>query len=75
VWELFHQVPGATLHDRTQGSSLGLGLHISKAIITAHGGRVGVKSAIGEGSIFWFTLPLSAPVSSPVSAVPKGAKK
>ncbi|HZC76246.1 MAG TPA: ATP-binding protein, partial [Ktedonobacterales bacterium] len=59
VWELFHRVPGATAQDRTQGGSLGLGLHISKAIITAHGGRVGVKSAVGEGSTFWFTLPLS----------------
>ncbi len=61
VWEVFHRVPGATVQGGTKGGmkgSLGLGLHISKAIVTAHGGRVGVKSAVGEGSTFWFTLPL-----------------
>jgi PAS domain S-box-containing protein len=74
VWELFHRVPGATAQDRTQGGSLGLGLHISKAIVTAHGGRVGVKSVVGEGSTFWFTLPLSAPVSSPIGAAHIGVR-
>jgi signal transduction histidine kinase len=74
VWELFHRVPGATAQDRTQGSSLGLGLHISKAIITAHSGRVGVKSAVEKGSLFWFTLPLSTPVSGPVSAAHNGVR-
>ena len=59
VWELFHRVPGAAPQRGTQGGSLGLGLHIAQAIITAHGGRVGVKSAVGAGSTFWFTLPLS----------------
>jgi signal transduction histidine kinase len=63
VWELFHRVPGATAQGGKQSGvgqgSLGLGLHISKAIITAHGGRVGVKSVLGQGSSFWFTLPLA----------------
>jgi signal transduction histidine kinase len=60
VWELFHRMPGVTAQGGAQGGSLGLGLHIAKAIITAHGGRVGVKSAVGHGSTFWFTLPLSS---------------
>jgi PAS domain S-box-containing protein len=63
VWELFHRAPGVAAQGGAQGEvaggSLGLGLYICKAIIRAHGGRVGVKSVVGRGSTFWFTLPLA----------------
>jgi PAS domain S-box-containing protein len=60
VWELFHRAPGVTAQSAAQGGSLGLGLHISRAIVTAHGGRVGLQSTVGQGSTFWFTLPLAS---------------
>jgi signal transduction histidine kinase len=60
VWEQYHQAPGIVV---ASGSSvgLGLGLYISRQIVQAHpGGQVGVESALGAGSTFWFSVPLAA---------------
>jgi signal transduction histidine kinase len=38
--------------------STGLGLAIAKKIISAHHGDIGVESRVGEGSVFYFTLPV-----------------
>jgi signal transduction histidine kinase len=40
--------------------SSGVGLWIARKLIEMHGGEIGVKSKVGHGSLFWFTLPLPA---------------
>jgi signal transduction histidine kinase/HAMP domain-containing protein len=51
IFERFFQVPGG------KRGGLGLGLYISREIVQAHGGEMGVVSEEGKGSTFWFTLP------------------
>lgn len=41
-----------------QNSGLGLGLYICAEIVKRHGGTIGVDTQIGQGSTFWFTLPV-----------------
>ncbi|GHO97800.1 hypothetical protein KSF_078480 [Reticulibacter mediterranei] len=57
IWERFYRVPDVEVKSGS-GIGLGLGLHISRTIIEQLGGRVGIESEPGQGSTFWFTLPL-----------------
>ena len=54
IFEKFYQVKDNT---ESKHSGMGLGLYLCKKIIEAHGGCIAVKSTIGEGCVFTFTLP------------------
>jgi signal transduction histidine kinase len=59
IFDKFFRVPGAG------PKGTGLGLYITKEIVLAHGGDIGVESELGKGSIFWFTLPTADKPRSP----------
>ena len=67
VFERFQQVDSsdARHHDGT-----GLGLAICRSIVQQHQGEIWVDSTLGEGSTFYFTIPIVPPAEAPVPSPP-----
>jgi PAS domain S-box-containing protein len=59
IFEKFVRVPG------TPKKGVGLGLSIAREFVRAHGGRIGVHSEPGQGSEFYFILPLAVVPATP----------
>jgi signal transduction histidine kinase len=59
IFEPFIQSSDGIKH--AQGT--GLGLHISRSLVQAHGGDLWVESKIGEGTTIFFTLPCCPPIT------------
>ncbi len=56
IFDMFHR-----LHRDGSYPGQGIGLAISKRIVTRHGGDIGVESEPDRGSVFWFRLPRTTP--------------
>ncbi len=70
IFEPFNQLDARRF---AHTSSTGLGLTFCKMAIDAHGESLQVKSKVGEGTCFYFTLPLVAIEESSQEAVPETA--
>ncbi|WP_437925411.1 ATP-binding protein [Sorangium sp. So ce291] len=59
-------------HVRAKGArvpGLGLGLATVKRLTEAHGGRVGLRTVVGKGSLFWFELPKASTEAAHTSEI------
>jgi two-component system, chemotaxis family, CheB/CheR fusion protein len=55
---IFHRFYRSSSSNAPRTEGLGLGLYIAHEIVIRHGGRMWLESKLGEGSTFYFTLPL-----------------
>ena len=55
IWDRYYKI---SKEDKRAAIGTGLGLSIVKIILDQHNAKYGVKSTVGQGSIFWFELDM-----------------
>ncbi len=69
--KLFQPYNQAKASTTNRYGGTGLGLAITKELVEAMGGRIGVKSEEGKGSIFWFAINLRKPAAVKIAPMPQ----
>jgi signal transduction histidine kinase len=75
VEKLFSKYYRASGGLTTNSQGTGIGLFISKSIVDAHHGTIGVESVLGQGSRFYFILPRATDEHASDTAMPANVKK
>ena len=71
VWERYYRAS----QSKRKSVGSGLGLSIVKNILSLHGAEYGIQSALGEGSLFWFSMPSKDALSAVENETPDKKKK